>query len=217
MESRKLELDDGKELEIIQDLNYGYAGEVWDAALVFCHFLKNPKTREYFSFSGKTVIEIGSGTGICGLTLASVGYVKKIYLTDKSDKEVELLTKNYAHNKIIIPDVSEIILTPLNWAEKDDYIKNFSAAKEEGIDYILASEIIWNPDHFNDIQNLFDYLATKDKTTIFLAFQLRKKEDLEFLDSLKNNNWSVQRIPDKLLDEEYRSDDIFITIIKKGY
>ena len=58
-----------------------YVGDVgcvvWDAALVLCRFLENP---HYFSrgfWSGKRVVDLGSGTGVCGIAAAALGYMPR--------------------------------------------------------------------------------------------------------------------------------------------
>lgn len=58
----------------IKQLYVGTVGcVVWDAALVLCKFLENPK---YFGpkyWVGKRVLELGSGTGAVGLAAAALG------------------------------------------------------------------------------------------------------------------------------------------------
>lgn len=49
----------------------GCGAVVWDCAIVLSHFLTMPLGRSILS--GKNVLELGAGTGLCGLTAARCG------------------------------------------------------------------------------------------------------------------------------------------------
>ena len=98
MQSRTIEIGNN-ELIINQNLDYGYAGEVWDAALVLSYFLINPKSQSVINPKDKIILELGSGTGIIGLITGFLG-AKKIILTDKGGC-TKLISENYETNKKI--------------------------------------------------------------------------------------------------------------------
>jgi predicted nicotinamide N-methyase len=209
MESRKIEIDENAtEVEISQNLQFGYAGEVWDAALVFSHFIINKHNRHNFSFVGKTILELGSGTGICGL-MAAIKNAKKVYLTDK-EENLDILKKNYELNKHLIT-LTEVVITSLNWTKPEEY-----AHITDKIDMIICSDIVWDLKLYDSIINVMDYFTEVNTTEILLSYQYRKQTDIEFFNELKaEGKWQVERIPDSVLDEEYRSDDIFLVRISK--
>src|SRR5574344_1690091 len=107
MESREIPIDLSNEdncakLKISQNLDLGYAGEVWDAALVYEYFLLNKtKSSKLITYSNKTVLELGAGTGVLGLTFGLLG-ASKIILNDKGGC-TSLLSKNYENNKTLLP------------------------------------------------------------------------------------------------------------------
>jgi predicted nicotinamide N-methyase len=200
-----IEMDD-LEIQISQDLNFGYAGEVWDAALVLSHFLINKNKRHQFTVNEKIILELGSGTGICGIICGILG-AKKVYLTDKNEN-LNILQKNYEINKSKIKNC-EISIRSLDWNKPEEY-SNIT----DNIDYIICSDLVWNPEYFDPLANVLDYF-TNTSTQIILAYQYRKKSDLDFFEKLKEKKFIIERLPQNLLDEEYRADDIFIVFIRK--
>ena len=60
-------------LQILQfpDGRLGHASTVWDAALVLCAFLESDVGRRLIM--GTTIIELGSGTGVCSLAASVLG------------------------------------------------------------------------------------------------------------------------------------------------
>ena len=67
---------------------------IWEAAPILCKFMINNK--EMFSKDGgKSVLEIGSGTGICGLVCSQLA--KSVTLTDHEDVVMDLIKKNIEH------------------------------------------------------------------------------------------------------------------------
>ena len=201
MISRKLNIKD-KELEISQDNSFGYAGEVWDGALVLTYFISNDNCNLICPIQNMRILELGSGTGICGLTCAILG-CKEIVLTDLK-QNLPLIEKNLIINKSII-DSSNVKILPLDWTDKL-YLKSFN--KE--FDVIIFSEIIYDPLLFQSLIDVLDYFVIVNKNIVLFSYTYRNKEMgfFKMLDDLKV--WKYERVPDKLLDSEYRSDDIFI-------
>lgn len=214
MISREIEIKPDTNVEIVQDLAYGYAGEVWDAALVLSHFLVNKNKKHKFSdsFENKVILELGAGTGINGLVVAASLKPRKVYLTDK-EENLGIIKKNYEINKVkgLIDSGTEVAILPLNWTKKEDW-----DVINGKIDIIICSDLVWNKDYFQPLIEVLDYFTVIDHTEVLLCYQYRQKSDIEFFNMLKSENkFTVERLPDEWLDEEYRSEDIFIVMIRK--
>ena len=67
---------------------------IWPSAYVLSRWLA---ASEFVSFDGKTVLELGSGCGLVGLTIAQLG-AAEISLTDLSPRTLENLRHNVALN-----------------------------------------------------------------------------------------------------------------------
>jgi len=197
MNSRFVELKD-KELEISQDLNFGYAGEVWDAALSFSNYLKK------INFENKVILELGAGTAICGLVAAADKGVKKVYLTDK-ECNLKIIEKNYEINKDLL--CKDVVITGIDWCDE----KTYSNIKNEEFDYIICSELIWNPILFSGLVNTLNCFSNIN-TVVLLSYTYRKPSDLEFFKMIKDNKWTIEEVNKEEIDEDYR--DEYITIFK---
>lgn len=71
----------GREISIAQDLTLSHAGTVWDGALTMVYFWNKNQAVAHDYLYQKTVLELGSGTGIVGIAGAAFDS-KRVYLTD---------------------------------------------------------------------------------------------------------------------------------------
>ena len=209
MLSRIIEINENLSLQIKQNLDYKYAGEIWDAALVLTYFFINKKSEKIINIKNKIIIELGAGTGINGLILGALG-AKKIILTDKGDC-LDLLKENYENNKMkfdtnLICDIKE-----LDWTKEDDRKKI-----NDKIDYIIASDIIWNPKLRIPLFETINYLfENNENIEAIFSCQIRDNEIKDFLNLFNKNKYIIEKLPDNLYDDEYKADDIIIIKIRK--
>ena len=92
-------------LSIVQQKSQGIGFQIWPAAQVFCSFLENPAHFPEGFWRGKQVLELGSGCGVVGLRLASLG--AHVVLSDVPNV-LELTKRNV---KMIFMFVSFIFLS----------------------------------------------------------------------------------------------------------
>ena len=82
----------------------GVGGEVWPAAAALCTWLSEHAAE----IRGAHVLELGSGTGVCGLYAAALG-ASSVTLTDGgSDDLLELARSNVEMNRNLMPRDSTI-------------------------------------------------------------------------------------------------------------
>ena len=185
------------ELQICESKKYGLAGQIWDTAFLFSNFLCSTSSRN--KLKNKIILEIGAGTGLCGLVAALCG-AKKVYLTDREDA-LPVIQANIETNKEMLKSSTkcEIIVQAINWNNKYDFNKI-----KDRIDIIIASEIIYHGCNYANILLTFDYFADKD-CDILLAFQSRiESTNLFFnlLEDQKDNNGN-KKWATKVLSDEY--------------
>lgn len=68
---------------------------MWAGTMCLLQWLSEPQNRGLFE--GKSVLELGSGTGIIGLSLAQMG-ARRVVLTDL-EQQLPLLRSNIAFNE----------------------------------------------------------------------------------------------------------------------
>jgi len=198
-----------KKLVINQNSEYKYAGEVWDAALVLVYFLINKKSEIIINLKDKIILELGAGTGILGLTTGLLE-AKKVVLTDKGGC-TKLMKENYELNKNLFNNNFECEIKELDWLIEEDK-KNIN----EKFDYIIGSDLVWNPKLREGLVNTIKYfLNSKENTQALLSFQIRDKEIQNFFNLFQKDKYIIEKLPDNLYDENFFSEDIIIVRIKK--
>lgn len=199
-----------KEIEIKQNCDFGYAGEVWDGALVLAYFFLSEKSKQVINFENKTIIELGAGTGILGIIAAGLN-AKKVIQTDKEDC-TKLIQINQELNKEKLGLKTTLETHTLNWIKEEDYAK----FDKESFDYIIGSDLVWNPvlrePLFKCVCHL---LESQTSTEAIFGFQIRDKELMKFFALFPKDKYTIEKLPQTLYDENYQSEDIIIARIKK--
>ncbi|PIO59599.1 hypothetical protein TELCIR_18937, partial [Teladorsagia circumcincta] len=138
-----------KKKEDETELNTDVGGVVWDSALVAAHyFIKNPK-----KYRDKKVLELGAGTGICGLVLAAIG--ANVILTDLPSR-VPLLETNYEANKSICR--GSVSIKPLDWA--------FPGRVPE-VDVLVLVDCIYYSESVNHLVNTIKSFNAKEILCVY--------------------------------------------------
>ncbi|KAG9481144.1 hypothetical protein GDO78_010412 [Eleutherodactylus coqui] len=190
---RELERGDGALLEIRQ-LSSGDVGcVVWDAAIVLSKFLERRERAESGLFAGRSVVELGSGTGIVGIMAATLG--ANVTVTDLEDLQ-DLMKTNIENNSALLTGSCQAKV--LKWGE--DVVDLPSP------DYILMADCIYYEETLRD-------LASSD-TCILCCYEERttgKNPEIErkFFELLRID-FECEEVPIDKHDEEYRSEDIHI-------
>eukprot|EP01102_Stenamoeba_stenopodia_P009818 TRINITY_DN2910_c0_g1_i1.p2 TRINITY_DN2910_c0_g1~~TRINITY_DN2910_c0_g1_i1.p2 ORF type:complete len:274 (-),score=64.39 TRINITY_DN2910_c0_g1_i1:1483-2265(-) len=99
-------------------------------------------------FKHKTVLELGSGTGIVGLLLAKCG-VEKIVMTDKEDALLQLIQRNIDLNFGTDPSSEarkNVASCKLEWTNRDrveDFEEVSKHLQLEDLDLVIASDVVY--------------------------------------------------------------------------
>ncbi|XP_038634198.1 protein-lysine methyltransferase METTL21D isoform X3 [Scyliorhinus canicula] len=116
---RAVERRAGAELRINQRSAGDVGCVVWDAALVLAKYLETSAfyRANLHSFTGKSVVELGSGTGLVGLMASVLG--AHVTVTDLEELQ-DLLNTNINDNKhLVTGSIQAKSLEPLLWTMKE--------------------------------------------------------------------------------------------------
>lgn len=103
--------------------------------MFLCEFIgKNVKL-----FNGKNVLELGSGTGICGIMAAKIG--ANVIMSDNNPFSLELIEKNIKLNNI------KAHFMEIAWANREHLTKMFS----NDIDCIIGSDLCYEETQFESL------------------------------------------------------------------
>lgn len=175
---------------------------VWDAGIVLGKFLDYAQIFKNSS-ARKSVIDIGSGTGVVGLYAAALG--ANVILTDLPGL-LPLLEKNIHSNKNVLNGSATSAV--LSWGE--------DSPKFVSPDILLISDCIY---YDMSVEKLIPTIValSSEKTDIFISYEDRenkRKLIKQFLSELKK--WfDIRVIPSSELHPDFHSPDIHVLKCKK--
>jgi protein N-lysine methyltransferase METTL21A len=192
---KEIKLNEEYSIKINENSKFGIAGEIWSSAYLLSSLIISEKCQKLMK--NKTILEIGSGTGICGLFACLAG-AKKVYLTDREDN-LEILYKNFELNKSQIDEKKcNVEIKSLDWNYFPS-VKNIS----DKIDLIIASDIIYHGMNYQKILELMRFFSQNkninskfSNTEILLAFTNRLSSSFEFFDiiDLEKEHWEIKKL-----------------------
>ncbi|CAG8671615.1 3158_t:CDS:2, partial [Acaulospora morrowiae] len=166
---------------LIKELwDVGIPGKVWDSAFIVVQMFKDRIFQDPRIFRGKRILDLSTGTGFAGLYLASLvaslsrsgneehKFKTSVILTDL-EHALNLIRANYTLNKKLLESKDEVIIEikSLKWGDR-------SKAKNLGvIDYVIASDVVYEPDLFDSLIQTFVTVCTPGRTKIYLGYKRR--------------------------------------------
>ena len=103
---------------ITEGLGQGSFGHViWDAALSLATFFRWLHSSGKLNVTALRCLELGSGTGVAGLTLAQLG-AERVVLTDNDDDVLELMRRNVKLNEL----EHNISCALLDWSDHSTWL-----------------------------------------------------------------------------------------------
>lgn len=123
---------------------------------------------------GKSVIELGAGTGLVGIVAAMLG--AKVTITDRQPA----LDSLYTNVKSNLPPaiLESATISELTWGERLDRYP------VGGFNLVLGADIVYLEDTFIPLLETMEYLSS-DTTVVLLSCKIRYERDNTFLNMLK--------------------------------
>ena len=174
-------------VKIEQEGQVGIGGMVWDASLILAKFLYC--NRDSVFARVRTVLEVGSGTGICGLACALMSEKLRVTLSDL-DSHLPLIRTN-----IDINATTNVYCEEIDW---------FNSTDEKKYDMVIGSDCVYDVELFEPLLDTLDKVTTKD-SVVFLCNELRMTRDLGFYKIAQRKGWTLTILPEYMLDKEYFS------------
>ncbi|KAL3854983.1 hypothetical protein ACJMK2_014215 [Sinanodonta woodiana] len=163
----------GQTLTIKQEWNsLGVAAVVWDAAIILCHYQENHPDL----VRGKSVIELGAGSGLVGMVAALLG--AKVMVTDR-ESVMEYLQETIDFNLKGQGHTVSIETRALDWT-KD--VETFN----ETFDVVLGSDLVYIEEAFSDLLKTLNRISRAD-TLILLSCRIRYDRDRSFISMMKSD------------------------------
>ncbi|OAD79887.1 hypothetical protein PHYBLDRAFT_105709 [Phycomyces blakesleeanus NRRL 1555(-)] len=213
MDARKPEVETGvsdisydsllNPIHLQQDLSGGCGGKTWEAADIMIEYLLWKKSQSDTFFDGKRILDLGSGTGLVGLAVASAfPGVQHMTLTDQIPM-MELMKQN-------------ILLNGLE-RKVDAQILDWGTPLPESImplsDVILASDCVYLEIAFQPLVDTLVLLSTKE-TVIYLSYMKRRNADKRFFQMLRKK-FILKEIEDDPKREVYSRKGLHLYLLTK--
>ena len=112
----------------------GIGGKLWPASSALCRWM-----RDEAQISGAHVLELGCGTGACGLYAAALG-ASSVMLTDRSEDELvlQIATDNVRRNRGLVGE--RCLVRAHDWGEVDAQYLNLLTLPPR-LDFVLGSDL----------------------------------------------------------------------------
>ncbi|XP_078089373.1 EEF1A lysine methyltransferase 3-like [Mustelus asterias] len=139
------------------DAEMGVSSYIWESGLVLCQYFEKAN----ISFTGKKVIELGSGTGIVGILAALLGGT--VTMTDLPEI-LKQINNNIAIN---IPSACRhrLKVRALTWGEDH-------ADFDNDYDVVLGSDLVYSSSSYPALVDTLRYFCHRG-TTVYLSSEFR--------------------------------------------
>jgi len=207
---------DGVELDLVQKklgelTGLGTGGNVWNAVIVFSKWIEKNYGggRHKDLWKGKTIMELGSGTGMGGIACAHIMKgASQIVLTDQA-QVLSIIEENVARNRDRIPELEKVSVREFEWGSD---VKAFKDPVSPPFDWIIACDCIAPifPLHLL----LKSMIELSDENTTILIGSEQRQFTQSFWDGARGA-FDITVIPEEDMDPRYCDDDIQIFVFKK--
>jgi methyltransferase-like protein 23 len=165
--------DEQRFLSAEQKLPYGIV--LWPAAIALAHEIV---ARGAAWFEGKTVLELGAGTGLPGIVAVALG-AQKVVQTDRSDVALYVCKKNAARNGLpVVERIETRVADYTDWKEEERY------------DVILGSDILYAEPLHPHLRKIFEKNLTPGGS-ILLSDPFRQAS-FTLIEALASEGWNVK-------------------------
>lgn len=182
---------------------YGTGATVWPASMVLLKYLeKNP-----FLIQGKSVVDLGAGTGITSIAAAILG-ASRVVCTDGTASVVRLASDNVKHNSQRVGNVIDV--REYSWGD---------GSLKETFDVVLVSDCVLPKLYpITPLMAAMNELMGADSVAI-VSYEHRYFPDFDPRDNFrglaKNRGLFVREVPISEQDPVYSVDDIEIWEVRR--
>lgn len=182
---------------------------IWEGCLLASKWLSDLCVKNFFA-DKKTVLEIGSGTGLASISLFlyasyanKTGGLDELVVSDINSFTLDNIRYNINLNQDVLHTVDpnwkdKIKVASINWGDENTYIKNEKNVIKQ-YDCIIGSDLIYDVKIVDSLIHLITKLLKKDGVFLYACKKNRSGVDF-FYEQLKSKNFHVQFEP---LKEEY--------------
>eukprot|EP00347_Sterkiella_histriomuscorum_P015695 403356046 len=218
---KTLKINESESLSLYEQVLFQNGQEgfrIWEAGIVIARYIYHNKQQ----FEGKSILELGSGTGIGGLSALKFAQAQKLIFSDYTQEVLDGIAKNL---KLLENDQSlkksQIYECHLvDWTKEETHHSIMQLKdndEESSLDFIIATDVIYQGSPYPQLAQLLHKLLNQYKNCqalIIIPDQRMCKED--FLEKMKELGfkWEVEELNEgkylcKALDNDKESDKYY--------
>ncbi|XP_028267578.1 protein-lysine N-methyltransferase EEF2KMT [Parambassis ranga] len=174
-------------LENIALISDGTTGLVtWEAALYLAEWALD----HHQIFNGRTVLELGSGVGLTGITICRSCSPNRFIFTDCHSRVLDKLRENVQLNGLSKHTCPAVRVEELDWTDATE-----EKLKEIGADTVIAADVVYDPDVAVSLVELLSKILRCSYAEVFICSTIRNPETYRgFKQQLENAGISHQVI-----------------------
>lgn len=166
---------------------------LWDSALILSHYISTRvdhfhDSGFFFSLHGKTVLELGAGTGLPGLTASRLG-AHRVILSDLAP-----LLPGLRNNVEVNGLGDRVEVCELVWGS--DELPSQLSELQCGVDLVLMSDVFYDPSLMAALAKTLKMLC-RSETMIWSASEVRQST-AECLNELASHGFEVTELASEL-------------------
>lgn len=180
-------------LKLYVDMKVGLGGDKWPAADLFIAFINDKRWKGFFTdlFHNKTIMELGSGTGLGGMIIDKEFEPKQVVVSDIGD-HIEHMDYNIKLNNL-----SRCQAIDLDWFNSNTSMGTY--------DFIIALECVYKHELYEAFIKTMDTLSN-DNTIIFLGLTRNFQNGNKTFWDMLRKKFHFILIPQESLPYEYHEE-----------
>ncbi|KAL8693122.1 MAG: hypothetical protein Q9224_003815 [Gallowayella concinna] len=201
---RRFRLPGGQVLEICEENGESMARHVWDGGVVLAAWLNSSLTIEqHIDDAPLSILELGTGCGTAGLAFSTRWSCHTI-LTDENDEALTFAKYNAQKFRNTYNNTWEC--HPLDWSQPQKY------KLDRPLDFIVASECIYNPDSIPGLVRTISYLVRQSKglkvaapqPKVIISTKTRHPSEAAFFDLMTASGFEQSEHASITVPDSYR-------------
>ncbi|KAM5443964.1 Protein-lysine N-methyltransferase efm6 [Microsporum ferrugineum] len=188
-------------LQLREDLKEGCGGQIWPAGVVLSKYMIENHASDLL---GKTIIELGSGSGLVGLAVArGCATDSPVYITDQMAM-FPLMQQNIELNGL----TGVVHAALLDWGD-EEAVRALPKAK-----VILAADCVYFEPAFPLLLSTLEALLEEEDAVCYFCFKKRRKADLRFIKQVKKK-FDFTEVTDGVDREFCKQERIFLYTLRR--
>ncbi|KAL8916546.1 MAG: hypothetical protein Q9172_006247 [Xanthocarpia lactea] len=201
---RRFQSPTGPVLEICEENGDSMARHVWDGGIVLAAWLVTMEYVQHVADEGPfNILELGTGCGTVGLAFG-IRWDCQLLLTDVDDDALKYAIQNARKSRDSFNSVWEC--RALDWSSPDRF------QLDRPLDFIVASECIYNPDSIPDLVRTMASLvrqsnglrAGSPQPKIMVSTKVRHSSEAAFFDLMEESGFEQKKHVSIPIADRYR-------------